>query len=487
MKQAQKNAGWRVLLAVVAALTTLATGMAVGSSVARAAGAKWVAGDINTHSLLGDGSNAQGEVTRNAFALYGLNYLANSDPGGTSATDPSGAPFDSPVWRWITLPLYSYPLVQDARKTYAGDKMIQGLDWDAPGHEDASVGIIGATNEPQGISNFEYLFDSADTDTSRADEGLQVDANGNPAVPFDKYNTTAADTLAGVQWLEDNYFLQSYVIVNNPSQELLWSPADLRAMNDEAPDVAFGMEGMPGHQAAAARGGYGYYIAADGTVTSDPTKADATLTAEARTYGGADYMVAKVGGVWDSLLGEGRHFWIFDDSDYHWASKQYKDANGNVIGTAYQDFWPGQYAKTWTFQRQNTYDGLLDGMRSGDVFIASGDLIKTLSFKADAGGAPATMGQTLEAKKGQQITVKISFSSPAVNDSGAKPRVGHVDLISGSVTGPIRRPCPTLGAAARGRTPPTTGPPTPAPASSRHSPVRTGKWRAAPACCRSRR
>ncbi len=441
MKRARKNGVRRVLLAVLAAAATLAAGMAVGGSVARAATGKWVAGDINTHTLLGDGSNAQGEVTRNAFALYGLNYLANSDPGGQSNTDPSGAPFVSPVWRWITLPLYSYPLIQDARETYAGHLVIQGLDWNAPGHEDASVGIIGGANEPNGISNFEYIFDKADTDTSRADEGLQVDSNGNPAVPFDKHNTTAADTLAGVQWLEDNYFEQSYVIVNNPSQELLWSAADLRAMNDAAPDVAFGMEGMPGHQAAAARGGYGYYIAADGTVTADPAQADATLTAKARTYGGADYMLAKVGGLWDSLLGEGRHFWIFDDSAYQWASKQYKDAGGNVIGTAYQDFWPGQYGKTWTFEKKNTNAGLLDGMRSGDVFVASGDLINKLDFEAAAGKAPATMGQTLKAKKGQKITVTIGFASPKVNDSGAKPQVDHVDLIAGDVTGMIS---PTL-------------------------------------------
>jgi hypothetical protein len=441
MKRARRISARRVLLTVVVAAAALAASMAVGGSVAQAATGKWVAGDINTHTLLGDGSNAQVEVTRNAFALYGLNYLANSDPGGVSTKDPTGAPFDTPVARWLTLPLYSYPLIQDARETYAGHLVIQGLDWNAPGHEDASVGVIGGANEPNGISNFEYIFDKADHDTSRAGEGLQIDSNGNPAVPFDKHNTTAADTLAGVNWLEDNYFQQSYVIVNHPSRQLLWSAADLRAMNDAAPDIAFGMEGMPGAQAAAARGGYGYYIAADGTVTSDPAQADATLTAKARTYGGADCMTAKVGGLWDSLLGEGRHFWIFNTSDYHWASKQYKDAGGNVIGTAYQDFWPGQYAKTWTFEKKNTYAGLLDGMRSGDAFVASGDLINKLDFEAAAGKAPATMGQTLRAKSGQKVTVTVSFASPKVNDSGAKPVVNHVDLIAGDVTGMIS---PTL-------------------------------------------
>ena len=34
-------------------------------------------------------------------------------------------------------------------------------------------------------------------------------------------------------------------------------------------------------------------------------------------YGGVDAMVAQVGGVRDALLGEGRHFWNFSNSDIH--------------------------------------------------------------------------------------------------------------------------------------------------------------------------
>jgi len=31
-------------------------------------------------------------------------------------------------------------------------------------------------------------------------------------------------------------------------------------------------------------------------------------------------MTAKVGGLWDSLLGEGRRFWAFVNSDFHSAT-----------------------------------------------------------------------------------------------------------------------------------------------------------------------
>ena len=37
----------------------------------------------------------------------------------------------------------------------------------------------------------------------------------------------------------------------------------------------------------------------------------------ARTLGGFDRMTAIVGGFWDSLLGEGRRFWIVATSDSH--------------------------------------------------------------------------------------------------------------------------------------------------------------------------
>ena len=48
---------------------------------------------------------------------------------------------------------------------------------------------------------------------------------------------------------------------------------------------------------------------------------DEAKTARARTYGGADIMTAKVGGLWDSLLGEGRRFWAFVNSDFHSAAE----------------------------------------------------------------------------------------------------------------------------------------------------------------------
>ena len=438
---------------VVAAALALAAGFAGPAS----AHGRWLSGDLHTHSFSADGKNSLTEILTHSLPTgslgYGLNYFANAEPGGVSKADPTGTKFLSPVWRWLTLAMYSYPYVQQAREDYPGDLVVQGLEWDVPTHDSATVGIVGAINEPAGISDFEYMFDSADADTSRAGESIPEVLDTTqptpyptlvPAQPMDKENVTAQDAINGAGWLEDRYSDSSYLFINHPSQKLLWGVGDFRALQDTAPDVVCGFEGLPGHQAAAARGGYGNYFDATGKMVpaGDPT-IDQSVTDTARTYGGADYMTAKIGGVWDALLGEGRDWFVYDDSDYQWWTTQYKGTNpaspnfGVVFGAAYQDFWPGQYAKDWTYVGNKSYRGLVAGIKSGDSFIANGDLIRALQFKATAGRTSRTMGQTLTVSKGQRVTVTIAFKSPVMNNNGDKPRVNHVDLIGGQVTGLI--------------------------------------------------
>lgn len=433
-----------VVMTVMVVLVVLALTSAAGAAKQRSVG-RWVAGDIHTHTWLTDGKNTQDEVLRNAFENFGLDYFANSEHGGQSTYNPVGLTFLTPVWRWITLADYSFPIILDARELYPERRIIQGVEWNAPTHEHVSVGIVGAGNEPGGISDFEYRFDAKDTDLSRAGEGtkevshtetdtvtgLPVKVIDVPATTFDKINTTAADTIAAVKWLDDNYSSEAYAIVNHPSRAQLWHVGDFRAMNDAAPEVAFGMEGLPGHQPElAGRGGYDYKF-------TDPA-----VEARARTYGGADWMTSQVGGLWDSLLGEGRNWWIFNNSDYHTYQNQYKDAAGNYYATRYYDFWPGQYDKTWTYVDQFTTDGLVEGMRSGNVFVANGDLINALQFNVVAGKSKATMGQTLSSTAGKTVTVTIGMKSPKMNENGDPVKVDHVDLIAGDVTGPISASSP---------------------------------------------
>ena len=519
MKRTGTGPLWTATMVVaMAAAALLAT-----SGAAYASTARWVAGDLHTHSYNADGSQPVSEVGRNAFGVYGLDFMANSEPGGLAKTNGIGQTFQSPIWRWVGLANYSYPAVADLRATYPERTVIQGLDWDVPTHDTASVGIVGAGSEPGGISDFEYLYDANDTDASRAGEGtkaithvetfsfpiaaapagatesgntvtltttdpnhfavtdtvivagvavagyngsfpitavtdttvsytdptagLAASGGGTASVKdtvtdvyaqdFAKHNTTNDDALTALNWLNDTYGDSSYLIVEHPSRQDLWHVGDLRALNDAAPDVAFGMEGLPGRQASMARGDYASYIAVDGTVTTDSTKADTTLTDKARTYGGADSMTAQVGGVWDSLLGEGRHFWIFDNSDFHKYTASYKDASGTTVGVQYYDFWPGQYAKTYVYEKARSEQALVNGMRSGDVYDVNGDIINGLRFTASDGTHSATMGGTLNTAAGKTVTVKVAFRSPKTNQDGDPVKVNHVDLISGAVTGMI--------------------------------------------------
>jgi hypothetical protein len=235
-----------------------------------------------------------------------------------------------------------------------------------------------------------------------------------------KQNSKAADAVAGCAYLAKTYPQTSYVIINHPSRKQLYTAADIRDMNNAAPGVCFGLEGFPGHQKEPARGGYSSMFYTD----KDKKNLDQAKSDLARTYGGADIMLAQVGGLMDSLWGEGRRLWVFVNSDFHSSAD---DA----------DFWPGEYAKTYINVATVTPTAIVAGMRSGNVFIVHGDLINALDFKAAAGDIARTMGQELTAAKGSDVTVTVRFKSPDKNNNGDKPVVDHIDLIVGDVTGTI--------------------------------------------------
>jgi len=375
---------------------------------------RWLAGDFHNHTYLTDGSNIQADVLANGFR-FGLDWIANSEHGGTSARTPQGTawPADTAflgnppagkMWRWQSLLQYSFPIIAEARNTYPEKLIVQGYEWNVPTHEHASVAIVGpAEQSGKAIAQHEYLFDASDSGTS-SDNYLNV--TGKVAAnSHDK-------AVAGARWLQDNYPKASYFLINHPSRAQKYSVADIRDFNNAAPDVAFGFEGVPGHQKESSRGGYG------------------GAAPKARTYGGADYMVAQVGGLWDALLGEGRHFYTFVNSDFH-----------NTGG----DFWPGEYAKSYTFVRDENHDRKLsplevvNGLRSGNSFAVHGDLISALELTAQSEGHKASMGSELHMDKGGNLKIKIRFKSPSRNNNGDSVNVDHIDLIAGDVTGKAAR------------------------------------------------
>ncbi len=375
----------------------------------------------------------------------GCSYLA--------VDSPSCGGYSAPVmWRWQELANYpsivtgygdnfmsAFDWITALRSQFTGKEVLTGMEWNVPGHEHASTGCL--ENDGKCIAEFEYRFDQNDTDDTAGPAAagmawtgkIQTSAYVAPAYP-DYYSSLGlkpahAKAIAGLQWLNDSHPNTSWVNIahieragcgfGSPSSSG-YSIAALRDMNDTAPTVFFGFEGMPGHQKAANRGEFSSSACGGGT------------------YGGAGKYIATVGGVWDNLLADGRKVFNFVSSDFH---------------ITQDDFYPGEYAKTYVNVKHDLRQGegftqqdILDALRSGNSFAVHGDLINDLDFRAFHGGSIknqsatnyATMGQTLVAERGDKITLQIRFKSPATNNCGlgaecAAPVVHHIQLIQGRV------------------------------------------------------
>ena len=80
------------------------------------------------------------------------------------------------------------------------------------------------------------------------------------------------------------------------------------------------------------------------------------------TYGGVGYYTANVGGLWDALLGEGRRWFNYASSDYH---KHWTNCtNPADITTCGDDFYPGEYQKTYVYSQDKDRDGNTRSMKS---------------------------------------------------------------------------------------------------------------------------
>jgi hypothetical protein len=374
--------------------------------------AGWIKGDWHTHTKMSDGSKPLPTLLDIALA-YGLDFIGTSDHGGAGTSDPFGILWidredvailgdywENPLgyqgmWRWQALSEYAYPVVQGYRTNHPDKVIWQGFEWCAPGANDATVAIL--EDDRYAISEFEYMFCRYDDDTTGLD--------------LPKINEEWDDALTAASWLQEHFAETGFISINHPSRSLDWSPGEIRDLHNAGPGVVIGMTAFPGHQKAEARGEYGKTI----------IKHNQDLSYKARTYGGTDYMTARLGGLWDSLLGEGRRFYVTGVSDYH---------------NSFSDFWPGQYAKIHVYvEEKDDPIALVAALKAGHYFPVIGDLIDALDFQAESGTASAQMGDTLTVEPGADVLVTIRFHSPAVNNNGDSVAVDHIDMIAGEVNG----------------------------------------------------
>lgn len=364
---------------------------------------RWLAGDHHVHShysatypvdpaapdrrpeptLGGDGPHT---ILQNAAAAarFGLSWMVSTDHGG-----PNHSQLNHDL---------AWPELQRARAATPTVIQFYGLELDAPGSEHATLIIPVHDGEREMLRRLESAYSVREP------------------WPADPSRDTRAVMLQALREM-DGMDPRPLILANHPSRSApdlgVWGEHDARSLRDwrdAAPRVAIGMEGAPGHQAASLKpeGRRGIYR-------------------RAPTLGGFDQMTATVGGVWDALLADGRPWWITATSDSH----RHADAGGD-------DFWPGEYSKTWVLARQDPAD-ILDGLRAGRVFAVTGDLISGLDLAVEADGRSAGLGETLEMAPGARPRLTFAVTLPDTpNAAGQRPDLRRVDVILGEVrAGPL--------------------------------------------------
>lgn len=363
----------------------------------------WRAGDHHIHSMYSvdfdksvdppepipgsEGIYSQEKLARMGQS-FGLSWMVVTDHGG-----PNHSRFNRDS---------AYPQLFYARKLVPDVIQFYGMEFDTPGAKHSTVIMPRTDDEAERLFELESAFGRKD------------------AFPDDPARDTEERMLAALAAMQV-MSAPPLLIVNHPAREAtdlgiygLVEPREIRAWHDAAPTVVIGMEGAPGHQASA--------IKSDGSANADGLRGGYD---DYPTMGGFDQMTARVGGFWDSMLGEGRRWWITANSDSH---IHYTEGD--------EDFWPGEYSKTYVYA-EKTYADILQGLRSGNVFVTTGDLVDELYVTAELAGhsSGASVGETLPATAGQDILITVRFRDPeARNPNGDQPVVSRVDVITGLIS-----------------------------------------------------
>jgi hypothetical protein len=396
-------------------------------------GFRWLAGDHHIHTQ--HSSDAMYRVidqARHARA-YGLDWMVVTDHGSETHAKIGVEKVN--------------PDIVAARSQLRDLLIYQGLEWNIPAAEHATVFVAPGRNEVAVLKEFENAYDG-----SVKNAGDSTPANEALAIAGIKFLGEAVRQ----RRVEGALFL-----ANHPARRGIDSPHEIRAWRDADPSVAIGMEGAPGHQAAGLpkpTGGRarGYY-------DNNPSAASfpGYPLESYRTWGGFDWMTATVGGLWDSLLAEGRPWWISANSDSHVnyldtsqrgpgsdfaANGRYNDPVHGPLLTDAGDYWPGQYSRTHVGASAFGYRSLMDGLRAGRVWVDHGGLISGLDVRARVAGdrrpdSGTPLGGVLRVKHGTSVELTIDIDlANTPNWSQFVPVLARVDVIAGKVTGPVADP-----------------------------------------------
>ncbi|MET9988714.1 PHP domain-containing protein [Streptomyces mutabilis] len=414
---------------VLAQTATAAPAEAAGNG-RRKKGFLWLAGDHHIHTQYSsDGKYRVVDQVRQG-ARHGMDWLVITDHGSVTHAKIGVEKVN--------------PDIREARDAYEDTLVFQGLEWNIPAAEHGTVFVHPGKNEVSVLKQFETGYDGGvkgATDSTPANEALAV---------------------AGLSFLADQVkrrkVKDALMLANHPARKGIDSPHEIRAWRDATGtgdrQIAVGFEGAPGHQAAGlpkplgmgrARGIY------DGSPGANSFPGYPLESY--RTWGGFDWMTATVGGLWDSLIAEGRPWWITANSDSHqvYADTAARgggdfDANGRYDDPVYAgkidvtqgDYWPGQYSRTHVGSDGFSYAAVMDGIRAGRIWVDHGQLISGLDVRVSGGGRWATLGGALHVRKGTRVTLSMDVAlAGGPNWAGFVPKLARVDVIQGDVTGPV--------------------------------------------------
>ena len=425
-----RNAG---LLGAGATATVLGSGQVEEAAAASRrpprGGYLWLAGDHHIHTQFSpDGLYRVIDHVQHANA-FGLGWMVITDHGSNQHAKIGVEKVN--------------PEIVAARRAVEDTLVFQGLEWNIPAAEHGTVFVHPGRNEVDVLKQFENSYDGAV-------KGATTSTTANEALAI-----TGLKYLAGA--VEQKRVSDALMLANHPARLGIDSPHEIRGWRDAGGRIAIGMEGAPGHQAAgipepsgpgSARGYYDN--------SPDPARSFAGYPLESyRTYGGFDWMTSTVGGLWDSLLAEGKPWWITANSDSHqvWADTAQRGPGSDfptngfyedpVHTTAPQlqngDFWPGFYSRTHVGATRYGYAQVMAGLRAGRVWVDHGGLVDSLDVRLAAGGEEVPLGGVLTARRGSQVRLKIRIRPARLpNWSQFVPQLAKVDVVRGAVTGPVQ-------------------------------------------------
>lgn len=388
-----------ILQAGIAAAAISAVGGSAFLSSARAASddvtnvdpdsLQWLVGDHHVHSQYSHDAKYRIKDHLDAAEYFGVDWLVFTEHSNFQHADPG-------VFE-------SLDEIKAERQARPNLLIFQGIEWNIPAAEHGTVFVTGA-READILRAFELAYDGKLN-------GWEKPEVGSAAEAFQERKAAEAIAWLGKQ-KQDGQIDDALVLANHPMRYGIDAPDEIRLWNDANPEIMIGMEGAPGAQGYA----YGRNVF-EGDQRGEyvnkprPDTFPGYAPDNLRTYGGWDWLTATVGGFWDSMLAEGRRFFVTTNSDVHLY--------------AWHTWRRGDYPNTPEFQEapnENEQMRLLDGHRPDPIDTDTGEVAGELIIN-NPDGSKAISGDLIRStvhaehyREAEQIRAEIDAETPEGQD-----------------------------------------------------------------------